>query len=125
MKLVEDNKNEQKMVEEKPEEIIEEEVEGFPKWIKLRSDGLYNVYDRNKKCYTFKDVPNKKINRIQKRVLKLNNGKFDEVMFQTILVSESLVEPKLGELAIDDLPGSIVTRLKIAVVKIFDLDCFL
>ena len=101
-----------------------DKVDGFPDWIQLRSDDKYIVTDRKGNEYLFEDVPNKRITRVANRI-KGNKANIDEMKFQLGLISEAMVEPKMGELEIDELPGSIVTRLKGAVMKIFDLDSFL
>ena len=101
-----------------------EKIEGFPEWITMRSDGRYIVKDRTGKEYVFEDIPNSKIAAATRRVTQ---GRTDPDMekVQLALVSAAMMEPKMGEMEVDALPGSIAFRLKAAVMKIFDLDSFL
>jgi len=124
MELKERNEGVKEEVKENFNKIETEIIDGFPEWIKIDANGNYHVFNRDGTKSIFVDIPNKKIDRCMNRA-KGHGNEINMTKAQLMLISESMIEPKLGELEIDDMPGSKVTRWKAAVMKIFDLDSFL
>ena len=77
--------------------------------------------------YEFTDLPYDKTLAVKQRAVKFNNGNpvLDGDLFELILISESLVNKKVGELTIRGMKTSTVLRMKMAIAKLYDLTSFL
>jgi hypothetical protein len=99
----------------------------MPEWLELKDNGNYVVDTKDGK-FELQDIEYEKTMKARKRITRTDhqgNESIDGVKFQMALISESLVEPKKGELEIMKLKSSSVIRLSYAINEMYDLQSFL
>ena len=99
----------------------------LPKWIEIKDNGNYLVDTKDGK-FELQDVEYEKITQARKRISRpdsTGNESIDTGKLQLAIISESLVEPKKGELELIKLKSSSIFRLTHAIGLMYDLNSFL
>jgi hypothetical protein len=86
--------------------------------VEHEGDFLWYVQTRHNGVFILKEVAGNRIKAAQKRAEMSD-------MVEEATISESLVQPRMGEFDIAKLPGGDLMRLKYAVAKMYSLDDFL
>ena len=111
---------ENEMKEKKNEEVGN--LKKINKFISIDEDERYYVYTKDGK-FILEDVPYEKLMKAKKRIQRGDNKDTDKI--ELAVISESLIEPKIGELDLMKLRGSTIAKLKVAIDRMYDMDDFL
>jgi hypothetical protein len=113
-------------IEAKVEEP-KEKIENLPEWLSYNSSGNLLCFTK-KGTFEFADIPYSKVMSAKKRATRImqdGTPTIDMDNFELMLISESLVNPKVPELEIKEYPGSVVMKLRGAIYKLYDIASFL
>lgn len=97
------------------------------KWLVEKDDGNIVVTTKDG-VFEFTDIPYDKIMSAKKRSTRQHNdgsASVDTDMFELMLISDSLVKPKMGEMDLKALKGSSVMKLRAGIYKLYDMNSFL
>jgi len=124
----EEEKKEEVKVEKKEEvKDIENTDETLPVFLKrLPNENL--VCSTKDGDFEFEDMPYKKVISAKKRATRRQadgTELTDMDNFEMILISESLVNPKMPEMELKELRASTVMKLRATVYKLYDIASFL
>jgi len=111
--------NEETETKEEPKEI---NAKATPIWMKELPNG--NILVETKEgTFELTDIPYEEVVRAKKRIT--HGDAVDMDKFELALISESLVNKKIGELDLMKLKGSTVMKLRGAVYRLYDIPSFL
>ena len=102
------------------------ENEKLPEWLSKQDNNF--VVETKEGKFELQEIEYEKFIAARKRLTRVDragNEKVDEAKLQVALISESLVEPKMGELDLMKLKMSTMLRLSKAIEMMYDMQDFL